>query len=135
MSMNQVLVCGRLTSDPTLRDVNGVACLSFGLATDTELKDENGKYTPMFYSVTVWRANAERCAKFLHKGEKVFVSGNLSQRTYVDNAGLSKQQNRITAHTVEFMGGKRQQTDEAVPPSATSTTQSASADPNDELPF
>lgn len=129
-----MLVSGRLTADPTLRDVNGVACLSFGLATDTELKDENGKYIPMFYSVTVWRANAERCAKYLHKGDKTFVSGNLSQRTYVDNVGVTRQQNRITAHNVEFMGGKRQpdETGQAMP---TAPSQSTTEADDDALPF
>lgn len=131
-----MLVSGRLTTDPTLRDVNGVPCVSFGFATDTELKDENGKYVSMFYSVTVWRANAERCAKHLQKGEKAFVSGNLSQRTYVDNAGVTRQQNRITAHNVEFMGGKKQMDAQnaTVQNTAAQTPGSGGGD-DDELPF
>ena len=49
------------------------------------------------------RGIAESCAKYLVKGKKVCVSGELQQRTYEDNQGVKRTVIEIQANEVEFL--------------------------------
>lgn len=105
MSIVRVMVCGRATNDPTIREVNGSSCASFGIAGDTGTKDEHGNYETAFFSVSVWGKKGETIARHLKKGERVLVTGAFSQRMYKDQGGESRVQNKIRAQDVEFLGG------------------------------
>ena len=90
MSMNIIFVGGRLATEPALTTVNDAACTTFALASDTRAKDQDGRYIPIFYRVTAWRRLGENVAQYLHKGDAVTVTGDLSQRSYVDREGQSR---------------------------------------------
>lgn len=122
MSIVRVMVCGRATNDPTIRDVNGSQCVSFGVAGDTGTKDEQGNYETVFFSVSVWGKTGEAIARYLKKGEKVLVAGAFSQRMYKDQGGKTRVQNKIRAQDVEFLGGGQAKPTD-------------SSDPNDEFPL
>lgn len=125
MSMNIIFVAGRLATDPVLSNVNDAACTSFTLASDTRAKGADGKYLPIFYRVTAWRRLADVTAQYLHKGDPVTITGDLSQRSYVDKDGQNRTSLQITANHVE-LPSKR---------SAPQTEPASDAMANDELPF
>lgn len=87
MSINKLIATGRLTADPALAQINGVDCASFTLACDTRIKDGNGAYLTNFYRCSAWRKMSEICMRYLHKGDKVSVVGDLSLRPYKDKNG------------------------------------------------
>lgn len=132
MSLIRVTVCGRAATEPTMRDVNGSSCASFGVIADTGTKDEKGDWESLFLWVTVWGKKGESVTKHLKKGERVLVMGNYSQRLYKDKDGEIKIQNRVTAQDIEFLGGSQTQPKAATPASVTSTE---SLDSDDDLPF
>lgn len=101
--MNKLTTIGRLTGDPTIREVNGSSVCSFNLASDTRRKDEAGNFVPIFYRVDVWRTLGENCAKYLHKGDRAGVVGSLSMRTYTDTKGQTRYSLDVTADDVEFL--------------------------------
>lgn len=102
MSMNLIVVAGRLATDPTISKVNDVSCATFTLASDTRAKDASGNYLSIFYRVTVWRRMAEVVAQYLHKGDPVTLYGDLSMRSYVDREGQNRSALQISANHVEF---------------------------------
>ena len=102
MSMNIIFVAGRLASDPALSTVNDIPCTTFSLASDTRSKDASGNYIPIFYRVTAWRRMAETSAQYLHKGDPITVTGDLSLRTYVDRDGQNRTSVQISANHIEF---------------------------------
>lgn len=102
MSMNLIIVAGRLATDPALSSVNDTPCTTFTLASDTKAKDADGNYMPIFYRVTVWRRLAENVAQYLHKGDQVTVYGDFSARSYVDRDGQNRTSFQISASHVEF---------------------------------
>ena len=67
---------------------------------------------------------AENVAQYLHKGDRVTVSGDLSMRTYVDREGQNRTALQISANHVEF-------------PSCRNSVQAAESTKNadDELPI
>ncbi len=130
MSLNISIVYGRVATSPVLKEINGSSVANFNIASDTLKKDADGKYVPIFYSVSAWGKIGERAAKYLTKGNPVVIVGNLSQRTYIDESGKDRFQNQLDAKYVEFVGGGKQAQE-------TKPGSSPAPDPGDEdeLPF
>lgn len=106
--MNVAMVIGNLTRDPVVKDVNGASVTEFGLAVNVGKKDNA---TPIYYSVSAWGKQGEQCAKHLHKGEKIAITGQLTQRTYKNSNSEDKFENALTVMAMEFLGGGRKQAD------------------------
>lgn len=94
--MNIITTYGRLSSDVEIRDFNGRNVASFNLASNTLHKDgnktdENGRpvYITNFYHVSCWGNTADTASKYLKKGNRVCVSGNLVIRKYTTQDGKS----------------------------------------------
>ena len=106
--MNKITIIGRLTADPQAREASGSIVCTFRLAAATRRKDENGEIISNFYNVDVWRATGESCAKYLHKGDRVCIVGDLTIRPYVDTKGQQRMSIDVTATEVEFLMDKRE---------------------------
>ena len=104
--MNRVFVTGNLCRDIELRYIpDGTAVGSFSIAVNEKYKD---KETTSFFNVTVWGKQAENCAKYIGKGSKVLIEGNLKQDTW-EKDGQKHQMVKINAQRVEFIGKPREQ--------------------------
>ena len=102
--MNKVIITGNLTKDVALRETSSgkkVATLTVAV---NGLND-----TTDFFQVNVWNGTAENCSKFLSKGKKVAVVGELHNRTYEDKDGNKKTITEITANEVEFLSPKTEE--------------------------
>ncbi|MEG1891355.1 MAG: single-stranded DNA-binding protein [Clostridia bacterium] len=101
--MNKITIIGNLTHDPDLRTTqSGIAVCSFSVAVNRRRKVE-GQPEADYFRVTVWRAVAESCAKYLAKGRKVAVVGAVSIHHYVGSNGETKSNLEIEADEVEFL--------------------------------
>lgn len=82
--MNKIYVYGRLTRDVELKEVNGRNCASFGVAAQTKHKNKDtGNYDSNFYTVTAWGQAADIASRYLKKGQRVTVAGDLVIRDYI----------------------------------------------------
>lgn len=112
--MNHVSMIGRLTKIPDIRQTNtGKNVCSFTLAVNRRYKDAKGNATADFFSVQAWEKLAELCARYLDKGSKVFISGELRNRSYEAKDGTKRTVTEIIANEVEFLSPK---TESATPP-------------------
>jgi len=105
--MNKVILIGRLTRDPDLRNVgNNIAVCRFTLAVDRPYRSNNGanEATADFFNIVVWRTQAENCGKYLQKGRQCAVVGRIENRSY-DKDGEKHYLTEIVAENVEFLGG------------------------------
>jgi single-strand DNA-binding protein len=104
LSVNNVVVLGNLTRDPELRFTpNGTPVAGFGLAVNRRYQNKkSGEWVEdtSFFNVTVWFKLAENCAESLSKGDRVLVSGRLSQRGWEDKDGQKKSVVEIIASAV-----------------------------------
>ena len=102
--MSYVHIVGRLTSDPTQKDVNGIPCATFTVAEDTRRKDKDGNKITNFWRVTAWRGWGENAAKYLHKGNQVYVVGNeVNVNTYTDKNGNWRWSLETTVADMRFL--------------------------------
>ena len=118
--MNYVSMIGRLTKTPDIRQTNtGKNVCTFTLAVNRRYKDAQGNATADFFTVQAWEKLAELCARYLDKGSKVFVSGELRNRSYEAKDGTKRTVTEIIANEVEFLTPKSESApagSTAVPP-------------------
>lgn len=146
--MNKVFLIGNLTRDPEMRTTpNGVNVCKFGLAVNRRRRQE-GQPEADFYNINAWRQLGETAMRYLQKGRKVAVIGNLTARLYDGNDGTKRLALDVDADDIEFLpsanqaegGGyaPQQQTSPAAPPApggyAPADTGFTQVD-EDELPF
>ena len=87
---NSVTLVGNLVEDPELRfTANGVAMARIRLAVNRRYRDRNNEWQEetSFFGGTCWREVAENVAESLSKGDRVFVTGRLEQRSWETNEG------------------------------------------------
>ena len=82
MSLNRVVIMGRLTRDPELRRTQtGTAVTSFSLAVDRDFKSrESGEKATDFIDVVAWRQTAEFVCQYFAKGRMAVVEGRSLRR-------------------------------------------------------
>ncbi len=107
-SLNKVLLMGHLTRDPEVRYTpKGTAVGDLGLAVNDSYKAQDGtiKETVTFINVEVWGRQAETCKQYLSKGRPVFIEGQLRLDQWETPQGEKKNQLRVRADRVQFLGG------------------------------
>ena len=84
--VNKVILVGRLGKDPEVRNLeNGVTVANFSLATSESYKDKttgDKKEVTEWHNISLWRGLADIAAKYLHKGDLVYIEGKLRTRSW-----------------------------------------------------
>ena len=103
--MNVVLLTGRLTRDPELRNLaSGRAVTQFGIATNEYVRSQEKSE---FHNVVTWGKLAEICGQYLTKGQQVALEGRLQTRSWDDDRELRHWKTEVVADRVEMLGGRR----------------------------
>jgi single-strand DNA-binding protein len=86
MTEAAVSFAGNLTEDPEVRYTDGgIARAMFRVAVSGRREQE-----PSFFTVVVWRDQAEHAAQSLAKGSRVVVLGRLQQRSWTAEDGSAR---------------------------------------------
>ena len=109
MSLNRVVIMGRLTRDPELRRTQtGTAVTSFSLAVDRDFKSrESGEKATDFIDVVAWRQTAEFVCQYFAKGRMAVVEGRLQIRDWKDKDGNNRRSAEVVADNIYFGDSKR----------------------------
>lgn len=134
--MQRIYLIGNLTADPVLRATqNGTSVCQFTLAVNRRFPGPDGQKITDFFRVVTWKTQAENCAKYLAKGRKCAVIGELQARTYEANDGTTRLSLDVSADEVEFLSPKDEAKPEPkreLPPADPNTFEDVSSD---DLPF
>lgn len=105
--MNKVILIGNLTKDPELTTTtSGISVCRFSLAVSRKFTNSEGERETDFINVVVWRNLADNCHKFLRKGSKAAVVGNIQTRSYDAQDGSKRYVTEVVAEEVEFVGAR-----------------------------
>jgi len=111
--LNRVLLIGNLVRDPEMRTVSeGVAVCGLRLAVGRQYTDRDGnqKDEVCYVDVDAFRAQAESCGKYLHKGSSALVEGRLKMDAWDDReTGKHLTKLKVVADVVHFLGAPRGQ--------------------------
>ena len=136
--MNKVILVGNLTKDPELATTNsGVSVCRFTLAVGRRYQNADGERETDFINIVVWRGQADNCHKYLKKGSKCCVIGQIQKRSYEANDGTKRYITEITADEVEFLTSKPASEDRFEPSAKVSEEPVTKLQPveDDDLPF
>ena len=127
MSVNKVIVLGRLGQDPELKHTaGGSPVTNFSVATNESWTDKQGQKQERteWHRIVVWGKLAELCAQYLSKGREVYLEGRLQTRSWEDKQGQKRYTTEIQANTVQFLGSASEGAGDRSSTSQTSPTPS-----------
>lgn len=111
--MNNVILMGRLTADPELRQTqSGISSCRFTIAVNRKFKNKDtDQYEADFISCVAWRQTAEFVSRYFSKGSMICVSGSLRTGSYTDRnySDVTHYTTDVMVDGVEFTGEKKQQ--------------------------
>lgn len=102
--MNKITLIGNLTNDPETRTTtSGQSVCTFTIAVNRRFANKDGDKQTDFFRIQAWRGLADTCARFLSKGKKVAVIGELQARIYEAKDGTTRMSLDVQADEIEFL--------------------------------
>ncbi|MBQ8356631.1 MAG: single-stranded DNA-binding protein [Clostridia bacterium] len=153
LNLNKVVLCGRLTADPELKQTqNGVPVVTFTLAVNRRFQsrstDAAGGQQADFISLVAWRQTAEFISKYFKKGSALCVTGSIQTRSWQDQQGQRRYATEVVVDEAMFVDSRNETgaaggyTPDAYAAPAPSFSTPAAGAPNfeelkadDDLPF
>lgn len=106
--MNSVTLFGNVGGDPEVKAVGqqGDQVAKFSLATTRSWKNKNGEKQEKtnWHTIEAWGKQAETIAKYVKKGSKLLVTGEIEYQEYEKN-GEKRYFTKIKMDRFEFGGG------------------------------
>ena len=125
MSVNKVILVGRLGRDPETRYIpNGEAITNFSLATDEQWRDRNGERQTRteWHNVSLYGKLGEIANQYLRKGSQVFIEGKIQSRKYTDKDGIERMAYNIIGNEMKMLGNRNDGSDSGNNNTAPSTS-------------
>jgi single-strand DNA-binding protein len=110
--LNKIMLIGNLGRDPEMNYTqNGTALTKFSLAVSRSYKTSSGEKRDEteWFNIVAWDKLAETCNQYLHKGNKVYIEGRLTQRKYTDKEGNQRTAVDVIASDMEMLTPKSTQ--------------------------
>ena len=111
--MNSITLTGRLTADPEMQTTHSATAVTqFRLAVGRRRSREGADRGAVYVDVVCFGGLAESVAEYLAKGRQVAVSGRLELDEWETDAGERRSRHKVVADEVEFLGGRRSESDD-----------------------
>ncbi len=123
-SVNKVILIGNVGRDPEIRSMNsGDKVCNFTLATSEKWKDKTSgeqKESTEWHRVVVWDQRlVDLCEKYVQKGSRLYLEGQLQTRKWTDQSGVEKYSTEVVLQrfrgVITLLGDKPQQSATAAP--------------------
>ncbi|MBS1486209.1 MAG: single-stranded DNA-binding protein [Bacteroidetes bacterium] len=139
--VNKAILVGRLGKDPESRTLeSGVMVVNFTLATSEVYKDRTTgerKEVTDWHNIVLWRGIAETAAKYLHKGDQVYIEGKMRTRSW-EKDGVTRYTTEVIGDSMTLLGSKQGGGSAYEKPAASAPTEDykpTADNTTDDLPF
>lgn len=112
MSVNKVILVGRLGADPESRATpGGLQVSNLRLATNHVAYDRDGNKNESteWHRVVFFGRTAEVCEQYLRKGSQIYVEGRIRTTKYTDRDGIERYSTEIVGERLQMLGGRDDQ--------------------------
>ena len=124
MSVNRVVLIGRLTRDPELRELNsGKKVVEFSIAVTKRIKPQDGADAD-FFRIKAWGQTAEYVSTYITKGRLVAVDGRLETRKWTDAEGNPREIIEVVADNINGLDRRDNPKEESEVKSTSTTVES-----------
>lgn len=108
-SVNKIHILGRVGKPPEVRNLeNGATVATFSVATSETWKDKvsgEKKESTTWHNLVLWRGLAEIAAKYIHKGDLIYVEGKIQTRPW-EKDGITRYTTEIIVSELKMLGSK-----------------------------
>ena len=110
-NLNRVLMIGRLTRDPEIRQTPGGASVcDFGMATNRNYTVNGEKREETCYvDMNAWGKQAELIKQYTSKGSQLFVEGRLQFDQWEAQDGGKRSKLRVVVENFQFLSSGRRE--------------------------
>jgi len=107
MSVNKILLIGRIGKDAELKQAGNTSVCNFSLATSETWNDKSGTKQERieWHQLVVFGRMAESLSKYLTKGKLIFCDGQIRYESY-EKDGIKRYATKIVVQNIKFLGGK-----------------------------
>ncbi len=120
-SLNKAMIIGNLGSDPDIRTTgSGTRVANFSVATSRSWTGRDGAQQEKteWHRIVAWDKLADIAERYLKKGDRVYVEGEIEYRSYEDKDGVTKYSTEIRAREMVMLGGSREGGGDYTPPAS-----------------
>lgn len=108
--LNQIVLVGRLTSEPELKQIDGGKQVSnITLAIPRSYKNAEGEYETDFVKCTLWNGIATNTTEYCKKGDLVGIKGRLESSNFEKEDGTKQFSMSVVAEKVTFLSSRNQE--------------------------
>ena len=111
MSLNKVILIGRLGRDPEVRYMpNGEPVCNFSMATSETWNDRQSgqrQERTEWHNITMYRRLAEIAGQYLKKGSQIYIEGRIQSRKYQDRDGIERTAYDIVANEMKMLDSRQ----------------------------
>lgn len=104
--MNKVVLMGRLTKDPDVRQTQVATIARYTLAVTRRGKKQEGQQEADFISCVAFGKAGEFAGNYLHKGMKICVAGQIQTGSYTRQDGQKVYTTDVVVEGQEFCEGR-----------------------------
>ena len=108
-SLNKAMLIGNVGQDPEIRTIpNGARVAQFSVATSRRWNDRSGQQQEKteWHRIVAWEKLVEIIERYVKKGDRIYVEGEIEYRQYQDKDGVTKYTTEIRAREVVLLGSK-----------------------------
>lgn len=108
--MNKVVLMGRLTRDPEIRQAGETQVCSFTIAVNRRKKEQ--EHDADFPRCVAFGKTAELIGKYFYKGSQICVSGHIQTGSYENRDGYKVYTTDVIVEEMDFVDRKKEQADD-----------------------
>lgn len=105
--MNNVILVGRLTQNPEIEYIGQRAKSKFTIAISRNYTNKEGVRDVDFIPVEIWGRQAEILCKYVFKGSKIGIEGQIRVERYKAKDGANKVYTKVVANKFSFIENKK----------------------------
>ena len=129
-SVNKVILVGNVGTEPEMRyTADGTAVVNLSLATSKKIK---GQDDTQWHRLVFFKHLAEIVAKYVTKGSKIYVEGEIKTKKYKDKDGVDKYVTDIICRDMQMLDSKSENNSSVKP---TNTSKVVSDLDDQDIPF
>ena len=110
MDLNKVMLMGNVTQTPEVKEFSGGGkVVNFSLATNKKYTDKSGtqQNEATFHNLVAWNKTADIVEKYVEKGKKIFVEGEIKVESWTDKDGNNRKTTKINVYNLILLGSNQ----------------------------